>query len=125
MGKTCAICGKQGYKFYPLCYEHLQMKADGKVVKCEECGSWHFADQACATCGEGDALTHKTVVEETCKKTNSENTQQEAEQKLKSERIALFAAKIATDIYFVETIIINTKTKHYLLKLPSVQNLKF
>lgn len=84
MGKTCAICGKQGYKFYPLCYEHLQMKADGKVVKCEECGSWHFADQACATCGEGDALTHKTVVEETCKKTNSENTQQEAEQKLKS-----------------------------------------
>lgn len=46
MGKNCVICGKPS-GMYPLCREHLQMKADGKVVKCEDCGIWHLVDSPC------------------------------------------------------------------------------
>ena len=46
MGKTCAICGKPS-GMYPLCREHLKMKAEGKVVKCEDCGVWHLIDEPC------------------------------------------------------------------------------
>lgn len=46
MGKTCAICGKPS-GMYPLCREHLKMKADGKVVKCADCGVWHLIDEPC------------------------------------------------------------------------------
>lgn len=46
MSKNCVICGKPS-GMYPLCREHLQMKNDGKVVKCEDCGTWHFVDSPC------------------------------------------------------------------------------
>lgn len=46
MAKTCVICGKPS-GMYPLCREHLQMKADGKVIKCEDCGTWHLANEPC------------------------------------------------------------------------------
>lgn len=52
MGKNCVICGKPS-GIYPLCREHLQMKAEGKVIKCETCGDWHFADKPCKNCGGG------------------------------------------------------------------------
>ena len=57
MGKTCVLCGKPS-GIYPLCREHLQMKADGKVVKCDDCGDWHYVNKPCKNCG-GAALTHK------------------------------------------------------------------
>lgn len=47
MGKSCAICGKAS-GMYPLCREHLQMKTDGKVVKCEDCGTWHLVNERCS-----------------------------------------------------------------------------
>lgn len=47
MKKKCAICGKDGYSYFPFCYEHLQMKNEGKIVKCENCGQWHFANDLC------------------------------------------------------------------------------
>lgn len=50
MGKTCVICGKTGWSYYPFCREHLQMKADGKIVKCGECGTWHTSDVLCPNC---------------------------------------------------------------------------
>lgn len=46
MGKNCVICGKPS-GMYPLCKEHLTMKNDGKVVKCEECGTWHIVGEPC------------------------------------------------------------------------------
>ena len=46
MGKNCVICGKPS-GMYPLCKEHLAMKNDGKVVKCEECGTWHIVGEPC------------------------------------------------------------------------------
>ena len=44
--KTCVICGKYSGK-YPLCFEHMQMKNAGKVVKCSSCGKWHYSDMPC------------------------------------------------------------------------------
>lgn len=38
-GKICQICGKTS-GIYPLCKEHLKMKADGLVVKNDETGKW-------------------------------------------------------------------------------------
>lgn len=46
MGKTCVICGKPS-GMYPLCKLHLQMKNDGKVIKCEDCGTWHLTNAPC------------------------------------------------------------------------------
>lgn len=50
MGKTCVICGKAGWSYYPFCREHLQMKADGKITKCEKCGTWHLSADTCPSC---------------------------------------------------------------------------
>ena len=38
MKKNCVICGKEGYSYFPFCYKHLQMKNEGKIIKCEDCG---------------------------------------------------------------------------------------
>jgi hypothetical protein len=46
-GKNCAICGKPS-KFYELCLECNKLKDEGKVIKCESCGTWHYADKPCA-----------------------------------------------------------------------------
>lgn len=50
MGKTCVICGKAGWSYYPFCREHLQLKADGKITKCEKCGTWHLSADTCPSC---------------------------------------------------------------------------
>lgn len=47
MKKDCVICGKESYFYFPFCYKHLQMKNEGKIVKCEDCGQWHFANEPC------------------------------------------------------------------------------
>lgn len=47
MKKNCVICGKEGYSYFPFCYKHLQMKNEGKIIKCEDCGEWHFIDEPC------------------------------------------------------------------------------
>lgn len=47
MKKKCVICGKEGYSYFPFCYQHLQMKNEGKIIKCENCGQWHFSNKPC------------------------------------------------------------------------------
>lgn len=49
MGKTCAICGKPS-GMYPLCKDCFKLKDEGKVVKCEECGTWYLTDEGCPNC---------------------------------------------------------------------------
>ncbi len=49
--KLCVICGKEGHSYLPFCYEHLQEKNAGKIVKCEDCGTWHYVNQPCKKCG--------------------------------------------------------------------------
>lgn len=66
MGKTCVICGKPS-GMYPLCREHLQMKAEGKVIKCEDCGTWHIVNTPC-DCKKSKAQKDFEVVEAAMKK---------------------------------------------------------
>lgn len=47
MAKTCVICGETGFSYYPFCKKHLEMKTEGKIIKCEECGKWHLANKPC------------------------------------------------------------------------------
>lgn len=46
--KECVICGKEGYMYFPFCYEHLQQKNEGLIVKCEDCGEWFFEEDGCS-----------------------------------------------------------------------------
>src|SRR5574344_1469333 len=48
---VCQICGKPSGR-YPLCYEHSQMIKTGEVVKCDKCGTWHFAKEVCPICNK-------------------------------------------------------------------------
>ena len=63
MAKNCVICGKSS-GMYPLCREHLQMKAEGKVVKCEDCGTWHLVGTPCA-CSPAPTVAEDKVVDTT------------------------------------------------------------
>lgn len=60
MGKTCVICGKPTGTFV-FCREHQAEKEKGLIVKCNDCGTWHYADTVCTNCGGGDDLTHNTA----------------------------------------------------------------
>lgn len=51
MGKNCVICGAPS-GIYPLCKHHLQMKANGEVEKCENCGTWYEVENGCPNCKE-------------------------------------------------------------------------
>ncbi|HIX09882.1 MAG TPA: hypothetical protein H9683_06845 [Firmicutes bacterium] len=43
---ACQICGKySGY--FPLCKECNKLKDEGKIVKCDLCGTWHYTDNPC------------------------------------------------------------------------------
>ncbi len=52
MGKTCVICGKPTGTFV-FCREHQAEKEKGLIVKCNDCGTWHYADTVCTNCGGG------------------------------------------------------------------------
>ncbi|MHA1965847.1 MAG: NUDIX hydrolase N-terminal domain-containing protein [Candidatus Thorarchaeota archaeon] len=46
---VCQICGKKS-GYYPLCAEHFQMRDQGLVIKCKECGKWHLKAEGCSQC---------------------------------------------------------------------------
>lgn len=71
MGKVCVICGKLS-GIYPLCREHLQMKAEGRVLKCEKCGKWYLIGQNC-DCTNNQQQQDEKLVEFFLRRNNSEN----------------------------------------------------
>ena len=46
---NCQICGKPS-GFFPLCKECNALKEKGKIIKCENCGKWHYANRPCPDC---------------------------------------------------------------------------
>ena len=42
----CKVCGAESGK-YPLCKSCNLKKEQGKIIKCEVCGNWHYASQPC------------------------------------------------------------------------------
>ncbi|MBR2614975.1 MAG: hypothetical protein IKC71_05225 [Clostridia bacterium] len=46
MGK-CQVCGKPTKLNFPLCKEHYELKEQGKIVQCADCGKWNEKDVVC------------------------------------------------------------------------------
>ncbi|MHA1769116.1 MAG: NUDIX hydrolase N-terminal domain-containing protein [Candidatus Thorarchaeota archaeon] len=46
---VCQICGKKS-GYYPLCAEHFQMRDQGLVIKCKDCGKWYLKAEGCSRC---------------------------------------------------------------------------
>lgn len=44
---NCKICGKPSGN-YPLCFTCANLKNEGKIVKCEQCGEWHNVNEPCS-----------------------------------------------------------------------------
>lgn len=62
MGKNCVICGAPS-GIYPLCRHHLEMKAAGDVVKCENCGTWYEISEGCPNCNQ-DVIYLEDLIKE-------------------------------------------------------------
>lgn len=45
----CQVCGNDSGK-YQLCYECNARRQKGDIVKCSNCGNWHFTNKSCETC---------------------------------------------------------------------------
>ena len=61
-GKTCVICGAPS-GMYPLCTTHLKMKNEGKVIKCETCGTWHETAKPCKCKQQNEVLQNRNETE--------------------------------------------------------------
>ena len=46
MGK-CQVCGKTTKLNFPLCKEHYDLKEQGKIIQCPDCGKWNEKDVVC------------------------------------------------------------------------------
>ena len=42
----CNVCGGESGKYY-LCYKCNKLKDEGKIVKCPDCGEWHYVEKSC------------------------------------------------------------------------------
>lgn len=60
--KTCVICGAPS-GMYPLCREHLQEKQNGNIIKCEECGAWHYKDKPCKCAPKNTPIKSEDAVQ--------------------------------------------------------------
>ncbi|MCH5172030.1 MAG: hypothetical protein J1F31_04330 [Erysipelotrichales bacterium] len=65
MGKNCEICGRPS-GFFPLCKTCNELKEDGKIVKCETCGSWHESDKECKNCNNDKDNIIDISTQDTC-----------------------------------------------------------
>ena len=42
----CKVCGAECGN-YQLCFKCNKLKESGKIIKCQKCGQYHFADKSC------------------------------------------------------------------------------
>ena len=56
MAKTCDVCGSPS-GMYPICRACFKLKDEGKVIKCSNCGKWHYGDRPCI-CDMGKTTIH-------------------------------------------------------------------
>lgn len=43
---SCKVCGQECGTFQ-LCYHCNKLKTEGKILKCEKCGAYHYSDKPC------------------------------------------------------------------------------
>ena len=57
---NCQICGKPS-GFFPLCKDCNEVKEIGKIIKCENCGKWHYANKPCPECKQIETKAKKRI----------------------------------------------------------------
>lgn len=72
MGKQCQICGENSYLYYPFCKKHLEMKSNGLLQKCENCGKWYIKGEKCSCQNESKEPQEKSKTEELKEKSKTE-----------------------------------------------------
>lgn len=58
MKNSCEICGKPS-GMYPLCPACFKLRDEGKIAKCETCGTWFRTNKGCPNCKPQKNITHK------------------------------------------------------------------
>lgn len=66
---ACNLCGGESGKYF-LCFKCNKLKEEGKALKCNECGQWHYADKPC-NCSFQSAKKISPVAEPVVKSTAS------------------------------------------------------
>lgn len=68
---NCQICGEySGY--FPLCKKCNTLKEKGKIVKCQDCGTWYYSNKSCPECTKAISLFdepnegNERIIGETC-----------------------------------------------------------
>ena len=53
---NCEFCGKPSGR-YSLCRDCYELKENGEIEKCEDCGVWHYTDEPCECESEDEVAT--------------------------------------------------------------------
>ena len=61
---ACRVCGAECGTFL-LCFKCNKLKEEGKIIKCEKCGRYHYADQPCAAQSAPKAVEKQAHVKAT------------------------------------------------------------
>ena len=72
MAKTCDVCNSPS-GMYPICRACFKLRDEGKVIKCEDCGKWHYSNKTC-TCNPSyefaKTISNKVIQCDKCGKWN-------------------------------------------------------
>ena len=115
MGKTCVICGKPTGT-YVFCREHQAEKDNGKIVKCESCGEWHYVDKPCKNCGEGD-IVKKSKNPDWILDWNDNSTNKDSTSDLK----CIICGDDSNGKYFCKSCYYRYKNKEILIRIAKCQ----
>lgn len=62
--ENCKICG-QPSGYFPLCKKCNVLKTEGKIVKCDNCGEWHYTNAPCKCKSTADLTNDKNKKKDT------------------------------------------------------------
>lgn len=103
-GKICQICGKSS-GIYPLCKEHLELKAKGLVIKNEKTGNWELKES-------NDIITKKDNISKNCENEKSLNC-------------VICGEKTQNGFLFCKTHYSQYKNKTILIKITNCTDIEF
>ena len=123
MAKTCQVCGKPS-GMYPLCAACFKLRDTGKVIKCDECETWHLKGEPCKCKKATDKIFSfiKDILEPS-ENEEKENTPEDDDEYL-DETICLVCAKPSNGYLFCRECFRKYKRKTILLSVTNCDDFK-
>lgn len=115
MSKICPVCGETYYTWYPICYKCNQLKEEGKVIKCESCGTWHYFNTPCPKCNSKNI--NDTESQEIEKDQPETTTEIETETIKNTSKKCLICGEDSGEYLFCSTHYYKYRNKTLLLKI--------